>query len=116
MLTGPVILNALTGYLYTGALLFLLTPAVIFVTLIFKSYVPSFAFVIIATFAELVTIFAGSKYATICPWTAPLHLMSDSMVHINSEFTSTHSASSIMAVFVIGLVSSLAYFRRADIH
>lgn len=110
-LDGALILKSGIQFLITGTALFILSTPVIFVTLVFKSLVPSIVLTIVITLVNVMGY--DSDYRDLIPWSAAFDLAQGSML---PTFSVIASYISIAAVSICGFTASLVYFRRADIH
>lgn len=109
--TIQVVLEYLRVYLLTGFLLLLLCQTVAFITLLFRSYLPSIAFTIMAIVT--VTVISNSKYIVFFPWTSHLVILG----YVEDLVYPTYYAwISILSTFAISLICSIVYFKRTDIH
>ncbi len=97
-------------YIFTGFLLFLLTPVIILITILFRSYIPSIAFSIFATLGTLIIM--NSKYIAFYPWSIPVLMTMNSQ---QSEYPILFSWLIIIGVFIISLTTTLIYFNKTDI-
>lgn len=109
--TIQVVLEYLRVYLFTGFLLFLLCPTIAFITLLFRSYLPSIAFTIMAIVT--VTVISRSEFIVFFPWTSHLVILGYAE---GLEYPVYYPWISILSTFVISLFSSIVYFKRTDIH
>lgn len=105
-----IIINYLIGYLATGVLYFLLMPVTIFITLIFKSYIPSMGFSIFVTITSLVI--TNTKFGELFPWSLT-YLLATSFE--NFHYPVTYSIASIVVTFIISFAACLVYFNRLDV-
>lgn len=106
-----VLLLYFKKYLYTGLLLYLLTPTITLITILFRSYIPSIAFSIFATLGTLIIM--NSKYLSLYPWSIPVFM---TFTDQHSEYPIFFSWAIIMGVFIVSLTASLVYFNRTDIN
>lgn len=97
-------------YLLTGGLCFALMPVTIFITLIFKSYIPSMGFSIFVTISSLVL--TDTKFGELFPW-ALTYLLSTSPKDF--YYPISYSIASITLTFIISLAACIIYFNRLDI-
>ncbi len=97
-------------YLLSGVLLFALTPVVMLITLVFKSYVHSIVFTIIVTFVGMIIL--NSKYVMIYPWTVPFALIAEEVI---IKYPLAYSWISIGLTFIISLTGTIIYFNKTDI-
>ncbi|RKD29071.1 ABC transporter permease [Thermohalobacter berrensis] len=106
-----IFIEYLKEYIFTGVLLFTLTPPVILIALIFKDYVPAIAFNIVVTVAGI--IIGNSEYISIYPWTVPAAITIDG---INLKYPLIYSCISIISVFTLSLIASFIYFNKKDLN
>ncbi|HLV10460.1 MAG TPA: ABC transporter permease [Halanaerobiales bacterium] len=106
-----ILLLTFKKYIFTGFLLYLLTPVIILFTILFRSYIPSIALSIFATLTTLVLI--NSKYLALFPWGVPVLLSSGTF---QFEYPLIISWIILIATFTISLATSLIYFARTDIN
>lgn len=92
-------------------LLFFLVTPIIFVTLLFKNYVPTIIFTIIITMVSIMVY--GTEYSALFPWSAVWVIASDTFF---PEYPPEYSFMSVAAATVLGLVATIAYFKKIDIH
>ena len=107
-----MVFTFLKKYLFTGFLLYLLTPIISVITLIFRSYVPSIAFSIFFTVGNLIII-QSSKYVRFYPWGIPLLFTTD---NYQPEYSLSISWFIILAFFIVSITANLIYFYRTDIN
>ncbi|MFZ5969852.1 MAG: ABC transporter permease [Bacillota bacterium] len=113
-LTIGVLLKWLKGYLFSGTLLFLLTPSVILITILFKNYIPTIGFTIVVSVIGIILI--NSDYSLVFPWTAPAMIAHFDLVESPAKFTIIHSWISLILTFLIPLTAAFLYFEKTDIH
>ena len=106
-----MVFNFLKKYLFTGFLLYLLTPIISFITLMFRSYVPSIAFSIFFTVGNLIII-QSSKYVRFYPWGIPILFTTD---NYQPEYSFMLSWVIILGFFFVSLAANLIYFYKTDI-
>ncbi len=107
-----MLLTFLKKYLFTGFLLYLLTPIISFITLIFRSYVPSIALSIFFTVGNLIII-QSSKYVRFYPWGIPILFTTD---NYQPEYSFMLSWVIILGFFFVSLAANLIYFYKTDIN
>ncbi|AZO95446.1 ABC transporter permease [Halocella sp. SP3-1] len=105
-----ILLLSFKKYIFTGFLLYLLTPVITLITILFRTYIPSIAFSIFATLATLVIM--NSKYIALYPWGIPVLM---TMNNQQSEYPILISWLIIIGVFIISLTATLIYFNKTDI-
>lgn len=106
-----VIINFMKIYLLCGNLIFLLTPVIILITLIFKSYVPSIATSIFLTFMGVVIV--NTKFEAFFPWTAIYVIINNT---INTQGFELYPWIAILATFILSYGGCIIYINRADVH
>lgn len=108
-----IVINHLQKYLYTGILLYMLTPVIVIITMFFKNYVPSIAFSIFVTVGTLIIM--QSKYISLYPWTIPM-VMTFKDVEAELEYPYVYSWVILIAVFIISMVANMIYFNKTDVN
>jgi bacitracin transport system permease protein len=109
-LTIIILIKALKEYLIGGTLLFLLAMPTIFVTLLFKDYVPTIIFTIAITMVNV--LISNSKYSGLYPWSATLAIATKTF---RPEYAPIYSYISIFAVSIIGFIATIVCFNKEDI-
>ncbi|WCF10888.1 ABC transporter permease [Paenibacillus thiaminolyticus] len=110
-LTAAVVLQSLKEFFIGGSLLFLLSTPTMFVSFLFKNYVPTIIFTAVITMGNVAL--ANREYKAIFPWSA---------VHVIAEngfvpaYPPLYSYAVIIAAAVIGLAATIVYFNKTDIH
>lgn len=110
-LSLDVILRTLKQFLIGGFLLFLLSPPTIFVTLLFKNYVPTIIFTAVITMGNVAL--ANREYRALFPWSA-VHVIAEN--EIVAQYPPFYSYAAILTTAFIGLLATFMYFKKADIH
>ncbi|PYI52493.1 ABC transporter permease [Paenibacillus flagellatus] len=110
-LSADVVLESLKQYAIGGSLLFLLTTPTMFVTFLFKNYVPTIIFTAAVTMANVAL--ANREYKALFPWSAVQVIAERSFV---PAYPPLYSYIAVGAASVVGLVATILYFRKADIH
>ncbi|WP_028559731.1 ABC transporter permease [Paenibacillus pinihumi] len=105
-----VVTDSIQQFLIGGALLFLMTTPTMFVTLLFKNYVPTIIFTAAITMGNVAL--ANSEYRVLFPWSIPHVIATGSFV---SQYPAYYSYISIIAVSLLGFAVSAIYFKRADV-
>lgn len=105
-----IIIKYIKVYLLTGVIYFLLTPVTIFITMIFKSYIPSIGFNIFVTISSLVI--SDTKYEEIFPWSLPYLL---TIYEGEFHYPKSYSIAAILLTFIISLMACIVYFNNVDI-
>lgn len=93
-----------------GILLFLLTTPVVFVSLLFKSYVSTIVFTLVITMINVLII--QSEYLVLYPWTAVHVIATNSYI---ARFPEMFSFISIFVTSILGIIATFLYFKREDI-
>lgn len=109
-LTINILIKALKEYIIGGTLLFLLATPTIFVTLLFKDYVPTIVFTIAVTMVNV--LISNSKYSVLYPWSATLAIATKTF---RPEYSQIYSYISIFAVSIIGFIATIVCFNKEDI-
>lgn len=109
-LHAGVLTQSLRKFMIGGCLLFLLSTPTLFITLLFKNYVPTIIFTAIVTMINVAL--ANREYKALFPWSA-VHVIAD-QVYIPS-YPLYYSYLSIGLTFIAGLTASLIYFVKEDI-
>lgn len=110
-LNAAVLLQSLKQFLIGGSLLFLLSTPTIFVTFLFKNYVPTIIFTAVITMGNVAL--ANREYKALYPWSA-VHVIADN--GFVPEYPPLYSYAAIIATAIIGLIATIVYFKKADIH
>lgn len=105
-----IIIEYLKVYLLTGVLHFSLMPVTIFITLIFKNYIPSIGFSIFATITSLIV--TDTKFGELFPWSLT-YLLATSQD--NFHYPISYSVASILLTFIISFTACLIYFNKLDV-
>jgi len=101
-------------YLYSGLLMFLLTPSVILITLLFKNYIAAIGFTIAVSVVSIIV--AQSEYVLIYPWTVPGIIAIPDLFVETEKFTMIHSWISLGLSFILPLTAGTIYFEKTDIN
>lgn len=109
-LDAAILLQSLQEYTVGGSLLFLLATPTIFVTFLFKNYVPTIIFTAVITMGNIAL--ASSEYRVLFPWSAVHTVANQGFV---PEYPPEYSYLSIFATSLIGLVATIVYFKKIDI-
>ena len=110
-LTSTVLLQSFKEYVITGSLLFLLTPPVIFITLLFKSFVAPIMFTIIITITNITII--NSEYLSLFPWTA-IYVIGTAMTP--PKYPIEYSYILILITSFFSFAATMIYFKNIDIN
>lgn len=104
-------LEYIVRFLAGGTLLFILSTPIILTTLILKNYVPTIIVTIVITLINVMT--GNSEHRGLFPWAAAGDIA-------NSTLQPTYPAEAsyiIIGVIAIGgLIATILYFRKVDIH
>ncbi|GIP22071.1 ABC transporter permease [Paenibacillus sp. J22TS3] len=109
-LSAELLLRTLIQYIVGGTLLFLLSTPTIFITLIYKNYMPTMIFSAIITMGNVAL--ANSKHRVLFPWSAAHSIANQEFV---PDYPPLYSYVSVLATAVLGLAAVLIYFKRTDI-
>lgn len=105
-----IIIKYLKIYLLTGVLHFILMPVTVFITLVFKSYIPSVGFSIFVTITSL--ILTNTKYGELFPWSL-IYLLARYQEEFN--YSRLYSITLMILTFITSLTACIVYFNRADV-
>ncbi|UOY91531.1 ABC transporter permease [Ectobacillus sp. JY-23] len=96
---------------YVGGLfLFILSPPVVFVTLVMKNYVPP---IILAIVITMMNVMAGnSEHRGLFPWSAAGDIANHTLL---DTYPAAYSYSAIAAVAILGFGAVMLYFQKTDI-
>ncbi|MGG3573923.1 ABC transporter permease [Bacillus gobiensis] len=106
-----VLLQSIKQFMIGAFLLFLLSAPTMLVTFLFKNYVPTIIFTAAITMANIAIV--NSEYKALFPWSAVHVIASNGFV---PEFSPFLSYLSILLTSLVGLVASIVYFKKLDIH
>jgi bacitracin transport system permease protein len=109
-ISTAVVLESLKQYAIGGSLLFLLSTPVVFVTLLFKNYVPTIIFTAVLTMINLMII--NNEYKALYPWSAVLLIAENQFV---PEYPPIYSFISIFVTAIAGFAATILYFKKVDI-
>ncbi|MGN7381859.1 ABC transporter permease [Paenibacillus sp. SAFN-117] len=110
-LSTGVLLQSLKQYTLGAGLLFLLSTPTMFVTFLFKNYVPTIIFTSVITMINVAL--ADKKYSALFPWSAA-HVIGDHAFF--PEYPPSYSYLAIIITSIAGFTATVLYFRKADIH
>lgn len=116
-LSGAVMLTIIKMYIITVLFEIGLIPIVTFLGIFSKNIISSVALGIIAVFISLLVV--SSKYSAFFPWCVPILLGMKYCGRQNyslSTFNSLYGFISLGSVFIIGLVLSIGYYKKSDVH
>ncbi len=105
-----ILIKSFKEYIIGGSLLFLLSTPTIFVTLVFKDYVPAIVFTIAVTMVNV--LISNSKYSALYPWSAVLVVATNGF---RPEYSSIYSYIFIAATSIIGFATTIIYFKNVDV-
>lgn len=103
------IISYLKIYLLTGLLHFMLMPVTVFITLVFKSYIPSIGFSIFVTITSLVL--TNTRYGEMFPWSLTYLLARQG----EFKYSKSYSIALMILTFIASLTACILYFSRVDI-
>ncbi|EWH22689.1 bacitracin ABC transporter permease [Bacillus haynesii] len=110
-LSSSVLIEGFKQFMIGGALLFFLVSPIIFVTLLFKNYVPTIIFTIIISMVSIMVY--GTEYSALLPWSAVWVIALGTFF---PEYPPEYSFISVAATTVLGLAATIVYFKKIDIH
>ncbi|BFH60119.1 ABC transporter permease [Paenibacillus azoreducens] len=110
-LSAGVIVLSLKKFFVGGSLLFLLSTPTMFVAFLFKNFVPTIIFTAVITMGNVAL--ANHDDKAIFPWSAAHVIAENGFVPAYPPF---YSYVSIIATSIIGLLATMAYFKKTDIH
>ncbi|MCZ8520903.1 MULTISPECIES: ABC transporter permease [Paenibacillus] len=105
-----VLLRSLKQYAAGGSLLFLLSTPTMFVTLLFRNYVPTIIFTSVVTMGNVAL--ANREYKALFPWSA-VHVIASGGEAGAYPISSSYLA--IVLTSLAGFLAALVYFKREDI-
>jgi bacitracin transport system permease protein len=109
-LNATILITSFKEYIIGGSILFLLSTPIIFVTLLFKDYVPTIAFTIAITMVNV--LISNSEYGVLYPWSATIAIATNVF---RPEYPPIYSYISIFTTSIVGFIAMVIYFRRVDI-
>ncbi|PGZ98309.1 bacitracin ABC transporter permease [Bacillus pseudomycoides] len=110
-LSGPLLLQSLLKFLLSGGFLFILSPPIVLLTLVMKTYVPPIIFTIVITMVNL--MITNSEHKDLFPWTATLDIVNN---ELQPTYPPEYSYIVIAATAMIGFITTIFYFKKVDIH
>lgn len=110
-LSTALLIQSFTQYIIGGFLLFLLSTPTIFVTFLFKNYVPTIIFTAVITMANVAL--ANSEYRALFPYSAVHVIANNGFV---PEYPPEYSYISILITSIAGFIGTIIYFYKVDIH
>ncbi|MDQ0178050.1 ABC transporter permease [Bacillus chungangensis] len=110
-LSAAVLIQSLKQFIIGGSLLFLLSTPTIFVTFLFKNYVPTIIFTAVITMGNVAI--ANKEYSVLFPWSAVNVIATNSFV---PEYPPLYSYIAIGMTSIAGLLATIIYFKKADIY
>ncbi|WP_152658001.1 ABC transporter permease [Oceanobacillus sp. CFH 90083] len=110
-LNSSLLLDSLKQFSTGGILLFILSSPIILVTLVMKNYVPTIIFTVVIT---LINVMAGnSEHRGLFPWAAAGDISNHTLP---PTYPPEYSYIIIAATALIGFITMIVYFKKADIH
>ena len=88
----------------------MLMPFMIFITFLFKKYIPTMIFAIVASTVNIVII--NSKYAQLFPFSIPFVLTNSNEY---SYYPLSVSIAIIVTLFLVSLILCFVFFRKEDL-
>lgn len=110
-LNGPLLFQSVLKFLLGGVFLFILSPPIVLLTLVMKTYVPPIIFTIIITMVNL--MITNWEHKDLFPWTAALDIVNN---ELQPTYPPEYSYILIVATAIIGLIATIVYFKKVDIH
>lgn len=109
-LSSAVVAESFKQFATGGGLLFLVVTPTIFITLVFKNYVPGIVFTTVITMVNVMMI--NSEYRALYPWSGVWVIVSNMIV---PEYPVEYTYISIFTTFIIGFITTMIYFRKEDV-
>ncbi|WP_159884575.1 ABC transporter permease [Paenibacillus puerhi] len=109
-LSLTVIGQSLKEYALGGGLLFLLSTPTMFVSLLFRNYVPTIIFTAVITMANVALV--NKEYKALFPWSAVHVIASGTVV---PEYPLYYSVAAVVAASAASFLATIVYFKRIDI-
>ncbi|WP_139487928.1 ABC transporter permease [Brevibacillus dissolubilis] len=106
-----LLLQSLGQYMVAGVLLFLLSTPIVFITLVLKNFVPTIIVTIMITLINV--MLATNEHRGLYPWTAALGIANGTL---ESTYPLIVSYVIIAVTAIAGLIATVVYFKRVDIH
>lgn len=110
VLSAAVLLSSLRDYVLGAVLMFLLSTPTIWVTFLFKNYVPTIMFTAVITLGNVTVI--SSDYKALFPWSAAHVIVTQSYV---VDYPPLYSFIAVGITSLFGLAASILYFNKMDI-
>ncbi|MED0676797.1 ABC transporter permease [Aneurinibacillus thermoaerophilus] len=110
-LSPLLIVKSLGNFMTGGLLLFILSTPIVLVAVVMKNYVPTIIFTIVIT---LINVMSGnSEHRGLFPWAAAGDIANDTL---QPTYPAEVSYIAIFATSIIGLIATIVYFKKVDIH
>jgi bacitracin transport system permease protein len=110
-LSFGVLWTSLGKYMLGGILLFLLSTPTMFVTFLFKNYVPTIIFTAVVTMCNVAL--ANREYKVLFPWSAVHVVVENGFV---PSYPPIYSYMAILLTCAVGFIATIVYFNKSDIH
>ncbi|WP_409343198.1 ABC transporter permease [Paenibacillus sp. MBLB4367] len=110
-LDASVITGSLKQYIVGAAFIFLLSTPTVFITLLFKNYVPTIIFTAIVTMGNVAL--AEQDYQGLFPWSA-VHVIASG--EFAPAYPALYSYAAILLTSIAGFLATIIYFKRTDVH
>jgi bacitracin transport system permease protein len=110
-LSPGLLWNSWMKYMMGGCLLFLLSTPTIFVTLLFKNYVPTIIFTAVVTMCNVAL--ANREYKVLFPWSAVHVVVENGFI---PGYPAFYSYAAILLTSAVGFIATVVYFNKSDIH
>ncbi|MDZ5471282.1 ABC transporter permease [Bacillus sp. 31A1R] len=110
-LSASLVIHSFRQFLLGGALLFVLSSPIIFITLWLKNYVPTIICTIVITLMNVMA--SNSEHRDLFPWAAAGDIATNSML---STYPAMYSYMIIGVISVVGWVCTIFYFNRVDVN
>lgn len=109
--SAAILLQTFKQFIIGGGLLFLLTTPTMFICFLFKNYVPSIIFTSVITMSNVALV--NREYKALHPWSAVEVIAHHNVV---PQYPLYYSYAAILLTSVIGLIATVVYFKKVDIH
>ncbi|MBW7475406.1 ABC transporter permease [Paenibacillus oenotherae] len=109
-LSAGVLLTSFKQFIIGGSLLFLLSTPTMFITFLFRNYVPTIIFTAAITMGNVAL--ANREYKALNPWSAVQVIANYEPV---PQYPLYYSYIAILLVAAAGFLATVIYFRRLDI-
>ncbi|XEC94881.1 ABC transporter permease [Paenibacillus tarimensis] len=110
-LSTLLIVDSLRKFMIAGVFLFILSTPIILITIVLKNFVPTIVLTIVITLINVMS--SNSDYKGLIPWTAAFDIANGTLI---PAYPPEYSYIVIGATSITGFITTLVYFRKADIH